>query len=88
LPESNALLAWMVLLIPLAFAGVLFILVLGGVVCETDTCTNPAAADFAIWALGVACVVISLWFSKRRLWLGVASVAFMVPVIQLRWSIA
>jgi hypothetical protein len=36
----------------------------------------------------VACVVISLWFSKRRLWLGVASVAFMVPVIQLRWSIA
>jgi hypothetical protein len=36
----------------------------------------------------VACVVISPWFSKRRLWLGVASVAFMVPLVQLLWSIA
>jgi hypothetical protein len=74
----------MVVLIPIAFGGVLFIWVLAGAVCETNDCHgNPGAIEFAIWALGGTCVLVSQWLSKRKLWLGLATVALFVPVVHL-----
>jgi hypothetical protein len=83
LRNNNALLAWMVTLIPLGFAGGLFLWVLAGSVCETDACHNPAGVEFGVWAVGVACWLAALLLPLHRLLLGLATAALLVPVIHL-----
>jgi hypothetical protein len=82
-PNSNALVAWMVALIPLGFAGALFLWVLAGSVCETDDCHNPAGVELGVWAVGVACWLSTLLLPQRRLLLGLATAALLAPVIHL-----
>jgi hypothetical protein len=83
LPSSNGLLAWMVTLIPLAFAGALFLWVVAGSAYETDDCYNPAGIEFGVWAAGLACWLLTLLLPIRRLLLSVSTVALLVPVIHL-----
>jgi hypothetical protein len=78
LPDSIALLIWMVALIPLAFASLVPAVLLTW--CEESDC-HGSDVGLLVWAGGVLAAVFSTVLRARRLALVVATAALVAPFV-------
>ena len=66
-PRSNADLAWLCALLPLAmFGGLALWWANAGGACDGAPCDAPLRADVAVWAAGVALALAALWLPRPR----------------------
>ena len=66
-PRSNADLAWLAGLVPLAiFGGLSLWWANAGGACDRAPCDAPLQVDIAVWAIGVAFALATLWLPRPR----------------------
>jgi hypothetical protein len=78
LPDSIALLVWMVALIPLAFASLVAAVLLTW--CEESDC-HSSNVGLWVWAGGILAALLSTLLPARRLALAVATAALVAPFV-------
>lgn len=81
-PRSNADLAWLAGLLPLAVLGGLALWwANAGGACDTAPCEAPLQVDIAMWAIGVAFALAALWLPHPRPLLVAATLALTAVVV-------
>ena len=81
-PRSNADLAWLFALLPLAiFGGLALWWANTGGACDSAPCDEPLQADIAVWATGVALAFAALWLPRPRPLLAAATLALTGVVV-------
>jgi hypothetical protein len=81
-PRSNADLAWLFALLPLAmFGGLALWWANAGGACDSAPCDAPLQVDIAVWTLGVALALAALWLPRPRPLLAAATLALTGVVV-------